>query len=69
MSHTSRFPLHARAHSWAVKVCGEPDCHPHLVFFDEQGNILCDGVIHSDLIPKLNDDLQRAAAQIQQERN
>lgn len=66
---TSRDILHPRAHSWAVKLCGEPNCHPHLVFFDEHGAILCDGVIHSDLIPKLYQELQKAAAQIQQKRN
>ena len=34
-----------RAYRWQVMRCGGDDCrHPHLVFFDENDNLICDAV-------------------------
>lgn len=45
-------------------LCGDPKCHPHLVFYDSKNQIICDGVIDGNKIDDLWAELHRANAHI-----
>lgn len=65
---TTDKPVHPRAASWKVMRCKGTECrHPHLVFFDENENIICDGVIDRNAIDHLYSSLNRAVIAIDEE--